>query len=70
MLLLVVVVVSCFESKGKMSYLEALELALGDIPYVMDADIGHIIPRFTLINGAMMTLDTYGNKGKISFELK
>ena len=60
----------CFEGKGKMTYLEALDLALGDIPYVMDADIGHIIPRFTLINGAMMTLDTYGNKGKISFELK
>ena len=60
----------CFANEGKMTYLEALEMALGDIPYIMDADIGHIIPRFTLINGAIMHLDTYQNKGKISFELK
>ena len=59
-----------FEGKGKMTYTEALDLALGDIPHIMNADIGHVAPRFTFINGAIMTLDTYENKGKISFELK
>lgn len=58
----------CFESHDEMSYLEALQYALDDIPYVMGCDIGHISPRFTLINGAMMTLST--KTKTIQFELK
>lgn len=61
----------CFESSDTgMTYLEALEMAMDDIPYIMGVDIGHLVPRFTMINGAMMTLTCEGNKGKIEFELK
>ncbi|MGN1343130.1 MAG: S66 peptidase family protein [Traorella sp.] len=61
----------CFEnSETGMTYEEALRMALGDIPYVYQADIGHVIPRMTLINGAMMNLKVKDGHGTISFDLR
>ena len=60
----------CFEnSETGMTYVEALKKALDKIPFVVNADIGHVIPRMTLINGAMMHLQVENHRGMISFEL-
>ncbi len=50
-------------------YEKAYKMALEDIPYVSEMDIGHTTPCFTLINGAIANVDCVKNKGKISFEL-
>ena len=61
----------CFESSDTgMTYLEALEKAITDIPYIMNADIGHVSPKMTMINGAMMTLHAKDKKGNITFTLE
>lgn len=56
-------------SETGMSYGEALEKALPDIPYIYEADIGHTKPSFTMINGAMMLLDYQDGRGSLSFQL-
>lgn len=53
-----------------LTYEEALQRALGDIPYFYDADIGHTIPTMTFINGAICHFDYENKKAKLSFELK
>jgi muramoyltetrapeptide carboxypeptidase LdcA involved in peptidoglycan recycling len=53
-----------------MSYEEAINRALPDIPVIYDADIGHTVPSFTLINGAIATLQYRNGKGTIRFTLK
>lgn len=61
----------CFESSETgMRYEEALQLALEDIPYIFNADIGHVSPKMTLINGAILHLKAKKNKGNITFTLK
>ena len=61
----------CFESSETgMTYIDALENALDNIPYVFNADIGHVAPKMTMINGAMITLKTSDNTGTIEFDLK
>lgn len=52
-----------------MSYSEAIDLALNDIPYVMEADVGHTLPHMTLINGAIVNLGYKNGKGSLKFEL-
>jgi len=60
-----------FGSSGTgLTYEEALERSLGDIPYFYDADIGHTIPTMTFINGAICHLDYQDKKASIKFELK
>ena len=60
-----------FGSSGTgLTYEEALERALGNIPYFYDADIGHTIPTMTFINGAICHLDYQDKKASIKFELK
>ena len=49
--------------------IEALEKAVPNIPFIMDADIGHVSPKMTMINGAMMTLRAKDKKGNITFTL-
>ena len=50
-----------FESSGYgLSYREAAENALGDIPIVLETDTGHVKPMFPLINGAMTKLTVTG----------
>ncbi len=53
-----------------LTYEEALQRALGDIPYFYDADIGHTIPTMTFINGAICHFDYEDKKASLSFELK
>ena len=61
----------CFEnSETGMTYLEALQKAIPDIPFIFNADIGHVSPKMTLINGAIMHLQAQDNKGSISFTLQ
>jgi len=57
-------------SETGMSYHEAITRALPDIPVIYEADIGHTVPSFTMINGALATLQYRNGKGKISFKLK
>ena len=52
-----------------MSYDEAIRTAFPDIPVIWDMDIGHTVPHFSMINGAMMNLDWDGKSASISFEL-
>lgn len=61
----------CFESSETgMTYQEAMDLALADIPHIFNADIGHVSPKMTMINGAMMHLYAKDTKGSIRFTLK
>ena len=57
-------------SETGMTYEEATERALGDLPYILEADVGHTVPSFTMINGAIAELNYKSGKGKISFVLK
>lgn len=52
-----------------MSYREAICAALPDLPLVLEADVGHVPPRMTLINGALATLDAADGHGTLSMKL-
>lgn len=54
-------------SETGMSYEEAVRLAAGDLPWVMDMDIGHTNPSFTLINGALLKVQVRSGKGTLTF---
>ena len=50
-----------------MSYTDAVRRILGDrVPLICEADIGHVAPRMTVINGAMTHLCAKDGKGKMS----
>ncbi|MBO5413128.1 MAG: hypothetical protein J6A29_02300 [Clostridia bacterium] len=55
-----------------MSFKEAVTRVLGElnIPIIFNADIGHVSPRMTIINGAICNVISKNGKGKIKFELK
>ena len=57
-------------SETGMTYDEAINRAFPSIPVIYDADIGHTVPKFTMINGAVANLEYKKQKGSISFELK
>ena len=60
----------CLESSPLgLSYREMIEKALPDLPLVLEADVGHVPPRMTVINGALATLDVAGGKGTLTMEL-
>ena len=54
------------------SYEETIYESLKDlnIPIIINADIGHVSPRMTIINGAIATITSSNGKGEIKFELK
>jgi len=54
------------------SFKEAILHVLGEleIPIIINADIGHVSPRMTIINGAIAHVACKDNKGIIEFELK
>lgn len=56
-------------SETGMTYEEAAEMALGDIPFINRADIGHTVPHMTMINGAIMNLDYRTDRMTVSFSL-
>lgn len=53
-----------------MTYEEALQRALPDIPALFNADFGHTKPCMTLINGAYAYLSCLNGKAELSFALK
>jgi len=59
-----------FESDSDTSYEEAVQSVLGELnlPIILEADIGHKPPQFTMINGAIATIISKEGKGSISFE--
>lgn len=56
-------------SESGMTYGEALERALPDIPYVYEMDIGHTEPAFVMLNGVPMTVHVKNGQGYIDFQL-
>ncbi len=48
-----------------MTYNKAFEKIFGNIPIIMDADIGHVAPKMTIINGSIAKITWKNNKGKI-----
>lgn len=52
------------------SYEEAVCSVLGELnlPIILDADIGHRHPQFTMINGAIATVKSSNKRGSILFE--
>ena len=53
-----------------MTYEKALREIFGDIPIIMDADIGHVAPKMTIINGSLGHVTFKNNKGIIEQILK
>ena len=50
-------------------YESAYKLALKDIPYITEMDIGHTRPRMTMINGALIDVTYKNHKGTVKFHL-
>ncbi len=59
-----------YHSDIDITYQEAVLSVLGEmnLPIILDADIGHKPPQFTMINGAMANIYSYNGEGKIVFE--
>lgn len=53
-----------------MTYEKALRQILGDIPIITEADIGHVAPKMTLLNGSIAHITYKNGKGKIEQYLK
>lgn len=52
------------------TYQETLKRVFGDLPIIYNADIGHVSPKMTIINGSIAKIESKEGKGKINFELK
>lgn len=50
-------------------YKDALLKIFGDIPIIYNADIGHVAPKMTIINGSIANIKAKDGKGSIEFEL-
>lgn len=54
-----------------MTYEEAVVGALGkEIPVVMEADVGHVNPKMTFVNGCIAHLQAEDGKGKIEYRFE
>lgn len=53
-----------------MTYEKALKETFPNVPVIMDADIGHVVPKMTLINGCVAHITYKNNKGRIEQFLK
>lgn len=55
-----------------MTYQDALKKVFEgtDIPVVFNMDIGHVVPKMTIINGAICHVKSYDYKGSLEFELR
>lgn len=53
-----------------MTYEKALKEIFGDLPIIMDADIGHVAPKMTLINGSIVEIKSKDGKGSITTYLE
>lgn len=53
-----------------MTYEDAITRALGyEVPIILDADIGHVAPKFTIINGALGHFRAENGKGSLEMEI-
>lgn len=52
----------------EMTYQDALRKVL-DVPVIFNADIGHVAPKMTIINGSIATITSSNGKGTITQEL-
>lgn len=59
---------SYFNKTFKDTVLDALKDL--DVPIIINADIGHVAPRVTIINGAIGKIKVFDGKALIDFELK
>lgn len=59
-----------FPNEDSMKYEEAYKLALKDIPYISEMDIGHVYPFMTIINGSLVKATYKNHKGSIEMKLK
>ena len=57
------------KTECEMSYEDAIRTAFPDIPVIWEMDIGHTVPHFLMINGAMLDVDWDGTEAKLHFEL-
>ena len=55
--------------EAEMSYEDAIRRALPDIPAVWEADIGHTIPHFFMVNGAMLDAEWRDGALNLQFSL-
>ncbi len=61
----------CFPSSQlDLSYRDMIAKALPDLPLILEADVGHVPPRMTLINGAMATLEAADGRGLLHMTLE
>lgn len=60
-----------YQTYTETSYVEAVWSVLDEfhLPIILDADIGHKAPQFTVINGAKASISCKNGKGKFSFSL-
>ncbi len=58
-----------FSTSTDTTYKEAVINALGEynVPVILDADIGHKPPQFTLINGAECIINSMNGRGKLEY---
>lgn len=59
-----------YRSDNDLTYEEAVLSVLGELnlPIILEADIGHKPPQFTMMNGAIATINSKAGKGNIYFE--
>ena len=50
------------KSNPELDYIKAADKALGNIPHICEMDIGHSLPRMTMINGAIINVKYKNNK--------
>ncbi|HHV11032.1 MAG TPA: LD-carboxypeptidase [Clostridiales bacterium] len=61
-----------YRSDTDTTYAETVQAVLGSlgVPVILDADIGHKPPQFTMINGALVHISSRHGKGRILFRRK
>lgn len=60
-----------YDEEKTSTYEEVVMSVLGDmnIPIILEADIGHKPPQFSMINGGLGTLESKGGRASLSYEL-
>lgn len=53
-----------------MTYEKALKEVFPNLPIIMNADIGHVPPKMTIINGSIAHIESNNGKGKIELKEK
>ena len=51
------------------TYQDALKKIFGDIPIIFNADVGHVCPKMTMINGALVDISCIDEYGIVKFSL-